>query len=84
MDKEKYLMAQVHALDKAIYLASEKAKRNLRFDKDGKLTDEYYIHWINENAPDFRNAWGTSLCKDCKKILSCYDCLKEKCDKFEQ
>jgi hypothetical protein len=83
-DLNKFLTAQIHAIEKSIYIASEKANRNLRLDTHGKFTEEFLSKWINKHADKFRDAWSTSICKKCKRVLACYDCLKEQCNLFDQ
>jgi hypothetical protein len=78
----KFITAQRHALDRAIYLDSQREKRDLRYDCRGNLTDTYFLEWIDEHAGEFCDAWETSLCKKCKHVLTCYDCLRDSCDSF--
>ena len=79
----KYLLAEVHAMDKSIYIASEKARRNLRYDDQGRPTEEYFIEWVTRHAPDFNAAWPISLCRQCRNVIYCHDCLKEdKCQGY--
>lgn len=75
-DHDKFLAAERHAIEKSIYLASEKANRNLS-------SVDFKVQWVNAHAKNFRDAWPKSTCKDCKKVFSCNDCLKDKCDFFE-
>jgi hypothetical protein len=82
-DFERFLVAQRNAIDKSIYIASEKAHRNLRFDFNGTSTDDYIFQWVDMHADKFRDAWEQSLCKTCKRISQCYDCLKNSCTCFE-
>lgn len=82
-DLAKFLIAQIHAIEKSIYLESEKANFNLRYDHNGQPSQQFFLKWIDEHASDFKEAWGISLCKTCKKVCVCYDCLKETCDNFE-
>jgi hypothetical protein len=79
-----FITAQRHALDKAIYLESEKLHHDLRYDSEGKPTNAYFLQWIEEHSCDFRDAWNTSLCKKCKNVFTCYDCLKDQCNSFEE
>lgn len=83
-EQNKYLAAERHAIEKSIYLASEKANRNLRLDTNGNLTQEFLFIWINDHSAEFREAWPTSICRKCKKVFTCHDCLKEKCDSFDK
>jgi hypothetical protein len=83
-DLKSFLVAQSHAIDKSIYIESEKAKRNLRLNLNGQETQEYFIVWINKHASAFRDAWEVSVCKDCSKLLTCHDCLKEECEKLDK
>ena len=80
---DKFTTAQVHAMEKSVYIDSEKAHRNLRLDECGRNTDDYFINWVNSHSKEFRDAWNASICKSCKKTNICYDCLKEKCVNFE-
>jgi hypothetical protein len=79
---DKFLAAQLNAIEKDIYLESEKAKKNLRYDEDGKPSQETILKWIEKYAECFRNAWHKSICKECQKIFTCNNCLKEKCELF--
>lgn len=79
----KFLIAQMHAIDKSVYIASEKANQNLRLDENGQPTQQFIIQWVKTHAESFKKAWNSSACKDCKKINSCYDCLKDSCPFFE-
>jgi hypothetical protein len=80
----KFLSAQLNAIDKFIYLESEKAKKNLRFDDNGNATQDIFVKWIELHAEKFRNAWHDSTCRICLKVVKCYDCVKDKCEHFEQ
>ena len=80
----KFLTAQKNAIEKAIYLESEKAHKNLHYDPKTNQNDEVSIQWVNQHASNFDKAWDKSICKNCKKIYNCNDCLKEICDNFEQ
>lgn len=82
-DFKKYLAAQRHAMDKSIYLASEKARRNLRVDDNGRETQDFFLFWVDTHSAGFCKAWDDSLCKKCKHVQNCHDCLKEKCEGFE-
>jgi len=79
----KFLIAQMHAIDKSVYIESEKARKNLRFDQNGQPSEQFFIQWVETHAESFKKAWNNSVCKDCKKIHSCYDCLKDTCPFFE-
>jgi hypothetical protein len=80
---DKFLTAQIHAIEKSVYIDSEKANRNLRYDCNGNPTEEYFIHWIDNHSEKFRDAWNISVCKNCKNLMKCNDCLKEKCNMFD-
>lgn len=82
--REIYMKAEIHAMDKAIYIESEKVNRNLRIDMQGANSNTFFIEWINKHASAFNEAWNRSLCKDCKQVEQCYNCLKEKCECFER
>ncbi|MDD5650470.1 MAG: hypothetical protein PHF86_08660 [Candidatus Nanoarchaeia archaeon] len=82
-DFAKFLTAQIHAIDKSVYLASEKENFDLRYDYDGKPSEQYFLQWVDVHASGFKNAWETSLCKTCKKVSNCYDCLRDSCPSFE-
>lgn len=84
VENDKFITAQIHAIEKSIYIASEKANRNLRFDYNGCPTEDFFIHWIESHSEKFRSAWSISICKNCKNLMNCNDCLKEKCDSFDQ
>ena len=75
-DHDKFLAAERHAIEKSIYLASEKANENLS-------TMGFKIKWINAHSQGFRDAWPASICKNCKKVFTCHDCLKQQCDSFD-
>jgi len=80
---EKFLAAQINAIDKHIYIESQKAHRNLRFNLQGQLDQSIFIQWIDLHANKFRNGWSLSICKNCKNATTCYECLKQECDCFE-
>jgi hypothetical protein len=80
---QKYLLAEIHAMDKAVYIESEKVGRNLRLDFQGRDSQMFFIEWIGKHASYFNAAWKTSLCVNCKNVTKCYDCLKQECDYFE-
>jgi hypothetical protein len=82
-ENTKFLAAQRHAIEKSVYIASEKAHRNLRLDYNGCPSEDYFIYWIQSHAGGFREAWDCSVCKECKKIFECHDCLKDKCKCFD-
>lgn len=82
-DLAKFLTAQIHAIDKSVYLESEKTNFNLRYDYDGRPSQQFFLLWVDKHASAFKNAWDTSLCKKCKKVNNCYDCLRESCPDFE-
>jgi len=84
MIRDRFIVAQIHAMDKAIYIASEQARKNLRFDNQGHHTDVFFIDWIQNHAFKFCQAWNVSLCRNCRHVTQCYDCLKEDCAKFEK
>ncbi|MDD5649380.1 MAG: hypothetical protein PHF86_03035 [Candidatus Nanoarchaeia archaeon] len=77
-----FIEAQKHAIEKAIFLDSQKENRDLRYDKNGNLSSAYFIEWINNHASEFRDAWELSTCRKCKKVSTCYDCLRTSCDSF--
>lgn len=79
-----FLAAEKNALEFSIYVESEKAKRNLRLDENGKETSDYFLSWISSHAEGFRNAWDHSLCKECKKVTQCPFCLKNDCVNFDK
>lgn len=82
IDFNKFILAQLHAIEKSIYIESEKSHTNLRYI-NGKLNEDFFINWIDIHAKEFYEAWDKSLCKDCKNVTTCYDCLKDKCYNFE-
>lgn len=75
----RFLSAQRHAIEKSLYLESEKEKRDLSLDSQGQPTNRYLVEWINKHAVSFRKAWNESVCKNCKNVDNCYDCLKKTC-----
>ena len=75
----KYMKAQSNAIDNSKYIESEKARRDLYFDEQGKPSENFFIWWISNHSRNFRNAWNLSLCKKCVHVSSCKDCLKIKC-----
>jgi hypothetical protein len=79
-----YMKAQINAIEKSKYIESEKAKRDLFFDSEGKPSQAFYIWWISNHGKNFREAWKNSVCQRCLKITQCKDCLKEACDNFSQ
>jgi hypothetical protein len=83
-DLHTFLTAQVHAMDKSVYIESQKARKNLRLDNQGKETQDFFFKWIQEHAAAFNTAWAQSICKDCSKVTWCYDCLRDKCDNFNK
>jgi hypothetical protein len=82
-DFEKFVAAQRHAIDKSIYIASEKENFDLRYDYNGQPSQQYFLQWVDMHAKNFKAAWEKSLCKNCKKVDICYDCLKDLCDFFD-
>ena len=46
MFDQRFLAAQLNAIEKAIFLASEKAYRNLRYNQNGELSQDFIIEWI--------------------------------------
>jgi len=77
-----FLKAQIHAIEKSVYIESEKANKNLRYDNQGNETQDFFVYWIQEHAREFNKAWCQSICKECQKVDYCYDCLKRQCDSF--
>jgi len=45
---------------------------------------EYVLHWINENAAWFRDAWLKSRCKSCCKSHDCGHEVLEACDDYKE
>ena len=84
MFASEFLAAQIHAIEKALYIASEKANRDLRYDYNGYPSEEFFFYWIQNHSKGFREAWHVSLCKSCKNVCTCHDCLKDECLHFEQ
>jgi len=84
MFNQKFLSAQLNAIEKDIYLESEKARRNLRYDLKGQPSQEVILNWIEKHAEGFRNAWPESICKECERIFNCHHCLKEECELYLQ
>lgn len=80
----KFLIAQLHAIDKSIFIDSQKAGHDLRYDSSGQPTQQCYFDWIKIHGGEFNTGWDNSLCKDCKNVKVCYNCLKEKCPSFEK
>jgi len=80
----KFVVAQVHAIEKSVYIESEKANKNLRYDSSGNPSDEFIVCWIEQHAGKFREAWEKSDCQFCKKVFECYDCLKTNCSYIEK
>jgi hypothetical protein len=80
----KFIIAEKNAIEKSVYIDSEKEKRNLRLDNDNRPIEDYFIKWINMHAKQFREAWELSICKNCKNVYQCHDCLKELCNLFEE
>jgi hypothetical protein len=83
MVEDKFLAAEINAIERSVYIASEKANRNLRFDYNGCPSQDYFLHWVETHAEKFREAWPHSICKKCKNIFSCHDCLKQECLSFD-
>ena len=81
---DKYLAAQRHAMDKAIYLASEKARIDLHLNEQGNEAQEFFVNWINTHSKNFSEAWKHSKCRSCSRVLECHNCLKDLCDDFKQ
>lgn len=81
---EKLMAAQKNAIEKSVYLESEKVNRNLRFDFDGHPSQDFFHNWVESHADKFRNAWQDSVCKRCKKVFFCYDCVRQQCNFFEE
>ncbi len=44
---------------------------------------EYVIHWIENNARWFREAWEKSFCKACRQIRICGIELRNQCDAYD-
>jgi hypothetical protein len=79
-----FLAAEKNAIEFSIYVESEKARRNLRLDENGRESVDYFLTWVSNHAENFRKAWNYSLCKECKKVTKCPFCLKEDCVNFEK
>jgi hypothetical protein len=78
-----FLIAQVHAMDKAIFIESQKVNRNLRLDYYGNETQDFFMNWIYFHAANFNKAWFISVCKKCVHVKNCYNCLKTECSDFK-
>jgi hypothetical protein len=76
-------IAEKNAIEKSRYIDSQKAKRDLRYNKDGDPTDGYVIKWEKTHLEEFNTAWYTSKCRVCKNISKCNDCLKNSCDNYK-
>jgi hypothetical protein len=79
-----FIKAQINAIDKSKFIESEKKRRDLFFDEQGKPSQEFYFWWVKQHAEKFRKAWPTSICRKCSKIFLCKDCLKESCSQFDE
>ena len=60
---EKFIKAEIHKIDIDKWIFGEQIKRD-----PGR---EYILEWIDKNAPNFRQSWNKSKCKDC---LNCEIC----------
>jgi hypothetical protein len=69
------MTAELRAIEKAKWLASEAAGHD--------LGNDFCVAWIADHAAEFRNAYDTSLCKTCHNINHCYDQLKVDCSRYE-
>jgi hypothetical protein len=74
--EHRFLIAEIHALDKAKWLASEIAHRDLTDDNN------FYVEWINCNGALFRAAWCNSRCYYCTRLHDCYDQILDDCENF--
>jgi hypothetical protein len=84
MEHSLFLKAEINAIEKSKFIESQKAKRDLFFDPQGKPSQDFFIWWISNHGRNFREAWKKSLCLYCEKIPQCKDCLKNICEKFIQ
>jgi hypothetical protein len=83
MDFPLFLSAEVNAIEKSKYIESEKVRRDLFFDELGFPSQNFYVWWTEHHAEEFRKAWPASLCRTCQKIMTCNDCLQEKCANYK-
>lgn len=82
IDLKRKMAAQARAIDKFVWLESEKARRNLRLDDQGQPSDCYLIKWIHKEGKRFGDLWPNSLCRFCSKLNSCNEDLTDKCYMF--
>ena len=78
----RFLMAEQNAMDKSKFIESQKANKDLFFDDQGRPSQNFYVWWIENHAENFRKAWFDSLCRKCKNVITCKDCLEEHCLNF--
>jgi hypothetical protein len=77
-----FLLAEINAIDKAKYIESQKANKDLYYDDQGKPTQTFYLDWIKSHGKEFRDAWKESVCRFCKNTMFCKDCLRKECENF--
>jgi hypothetical protein len=80
VEHERFLKAEIAEIERARWIESEKAHRDLSKDEEGRSTDTFCLHWVGDHAEEFRKKWDKSCCKTCQ----CYGCVsepKESCDK---
>lgn len=79
----RFIRAQINAIDTSKYIESEKERKDLFFDDSGKPSQRFYLWWVNTHADKFRKAWPFSACRNCSRVMTCKNCLKESCAEFE-
>lgn len=68
-----FLDKQMDEINRAKWIESEKARRDLGKDNAGHETSTFYLNWIKDHAAEFRDSWDNSCCKTCQ----CYGCTDE-------
>lgn len=81
-DKEEFIdfiHAEHEAMEKSMWIESEKVKKDLHYDREGRESEQFYIGWIKKYSRSYRIRWDSSCCKICSIRHDCID--KWKCKK---
>lgn len=72
-EHEHFIKSEIAEIDRAKWLESEKVKRDLGKNEQGKPSDTFTLNWISQNGESYRELWDNSCCKTCQ----CFGCTEE-------